>query len=56
MVGDSAADVGAALGAGIPCAALRTGKVDPLTVPSVAASRVPVFEDLSALAGAVFDF
>ncbi len=56
MIGDSEADVGAAQGAGIPCAALRTGKIDPLAVPSVMASRTPVFEDLASLAEAVFEF
>ncbi|MBI5771058.1 MAG: HAD-IIIA family hydrolase [Verrucomicrobia bacterium] len=50
MVGDSAADIGAGLAAKINVAALRTGKVDPLTLPEVAAQRVPVFENLAAFA------
>jgi D-glycero-D-manno-heptose 1,7-bisphosphate phosphatase len=48
MVGDSAADVGAALAAGIRVAAVRTGKVDPDLIPEVAAHRVPVFADFAA--------
>jgi D-glycero-D-manno-heptose 1,7-bisphosphate phosphatase len=50
MVGDSAADIGAGLGARINVAALRTGKVDPLTLPEVATRRVPVFENFAAFA------
>jgi D-glycero-D-manno-heptose 1,7-bisphosphate phosphatase len=48
MVGDSASDIGAALAAGIKAAAVRTGKVDPDTLPEVAAGRVPVFADFAA--------
>jgi D-glycero-D-manno-heptose 1,7-bisphosphate phosphatase len=48
MVGDSAADFAAALAAGIRPAAVRTGRVDPSTVPDVAAHRIPVFENLAA--------
>jgi D-glycero-D-manno-heptose 1,7-bisphosphate phosphatase len=48
MVGDSAADIGAALAAGIRIAAVRTGKIDPGTLPEVAARAVPVFADLPA--------
>jgi len=47
MVGDSAADVGAALAAGIPAAAVRTGKIDPQLIPAVASGQVPVFNDLA---------
>jgi D-glycero-D-manno-heptose 1,7-bisphosphate phosphatase len=43
MVGDSAADIGAGRGAKINVAAVRTGKVDPATIPEVAAGVVPVF-------------
>lgn len=43
MVGDAASDIGAALAANIKAAAVRTGKVDPDTLPEVAAHRVPVF-------------
>jgi D-glycero-D-manno-heptose 1,7-bisphosphate phosphatase len=50
MVGDSAADVGAALAAGIRAAAVRTGKVAPEALPEVAEGRVPVFADLAAFA------
>ena len=48
MVGDSAADIAAALAAKINVAAVRTGKIDPLTLPEVAAKRVPVFENFAA--------
>jgi len=48
MVGDSAADIGAGLAAGIRAAAVRTGPGDPRALPEVAAGRVPVFDDLSA--------
>jgi D-glycero-D-manno-heptose 1,7-bisphosphate phosphatase len=47
MVGDSAADIGAALAAGIRAAAVRTGKVDPRLIPAVASGQVPVYSDLS---------
>ena len=43
MVGDSAADLGAGLGAGVNVAAVQTGKVDPRTLPEVAEHRIPVF-------------
>ena len=48
MVGDSPADIGAALAAGIKAAAVRTGKIDPDTFPEVAAGLVPVFDDFWA--------
>jgi D-glycero-D-manno-heptose 1,7-bisphosphate phosphatase len=50
MVGDSKADVGAALAAGIRAAALRTGKVDPGSIREVAQGTVPVFADFGAFA------
>jgi len=50
MIGDSAADLGAGLAAGINVAAVQTGKVDPRTLPEVAAHHVPVFPTLSAFA------
>ncbi len=50
MVGDSSADFGAALAAGIRPAAVRTGRVDPSTLPEVAAHRIPVFENFAAFA------
>jgi D-glycero-D-manno-heptose 1,7-bisphosphate phosphatase len=43
MVGDSAADIGAALAAGIKPAVVRTGRTDPHTLPEVSAHRVPVY-------------
>jgi D-glycero-D-manno-heptose 1,7-bisphosphate phosphatase len=48
MVGDSAADIGAALAAGIRAAAVRTGRVPPETLPDVASGKVPVFADIGA--------
>ena len=50
MVGDSAADVGAALAARIRPVILRTGKVDPDSVSAVAEHRVPVFSNLREFA------
>lgn len=47
MVGDSAADVQASLNAGIRPVVVRTGKVDPRTLPEVAQHRVPVFTDFA---------
>jgi D-glycero-D-manno-heptose 1,7-bisphosphate phosphatase len=50
MVGDSPADVGAALAAGIRAAAVRTGKVPPETIPGVAEGKVPVYDDFGTFA------
>ncbi len=50
MVGDSAADVGAALAAGIRAAAVRTGRVPPESLQEVAAGRVPVYADFGSFA------
>jgi D-glycero-D-manno-heptose 1,7-bisphosphate phosphatase len=50
MVGDSASDVGAARAAGIRAAVLRTGKVDPATLPRAIGQAVPIFDDLAAFA------
>jgi len=50
MVGDSAADIGAALSAGIRPAAVRTGRNDPAGFPEVAAHRVPVYADFGQFA------
>jgi D-glycero-D-manno-heptose 1,7-bisphosphate phosphatase len=47
MVGDSAADIGAALAAKINIAVVRTGKIDPRALPEVAAHRIPVFADFA---------
>lgn len=46
MVGDSAADIGAGLGAKINVAAVATGKIDPATLPEIAAYRIPIFPSL----------
>ncbi len=48
MVGDSTADIGAALAAGIKAAAVRTGKVDPTALPIVLENKIPVFETFPA--------
>jgi D-glycero-D-manno-heptose 1,7-bisphosphate phosphatase len=48
MVGDSAADIGAGLAAKIKVAAVRTGKIDPTTLPELTAHDVPVFTNFSA--------
>jgi D-glycero-D-manno-heptose 1,7-bisphosphate phosphatase len=53
MVGDSHADIGAALAAGIHAAAVRTGKVAPSSIPEVKDGRVPVFADFGAFAAAL---
>lgn len=50
MIGDSKADIGAALAAGIRAVAVRTGKVSPASIPEVAAGKVPVFPDFGAFA------
>jgi D-glycero-D-manno-heptose 1,7-bisphosphate phosphatase len=50
MVGDAAADIGAALAAGIRAAAVRTGKVDPLTLPIVTEKGIPVYDTFSDFA------
>ena len=50
MVGDSAADLGAAAAAGIRAAAVRTGRVPPESLPGVAAGAVPVFDDFASFA------
>jgi D-glycero-D-manno-heptose 1,7-bisphosphate phosphatase len=50
MVGDSAADIGAGLGAKINVAAVRTGKVDPTTLPEVVGGSVPVFANFGEFA------
>jgi len=51
MVGDSAADVGAGLAARVNVATVRTGKVDPETIPEVPARKVPVFDTFGDFAG-----
>jgi len=48
LVGDNVTDSRTALNAGIRPIAVRTGKVDPRTLPDVAQLQVPVFDDLAA--------
>ena len=50
MVGDSAADIGAALAAKIKVAAVRTGKIDPTTLPEVAAHKIPIYPSFAEFA------
>ncbi|HZZ18913.1 MAG TPA: HAD-IIIA family hydrolase [Opitutaceae bacterium] len=50
MVGDSPADIGAAVAAGISAAAVRTGKVPPETIPEVVSGAVQVFDNFPAFA------
>ena len=48
MVGDSAADIQAARNARIHAVVVRTGKIDPGTLPEVARYHVPVFASFAA--------
>jgi len=48
VVGDAASDHQAALNAGIRPILVRTGKIDPLSLPEVARNGSPVFEDIAA--------
>jgi len=50
MVGDSASDIAAALAAKIHAVVVRTGKIDPDSLPEVARHRIPVHADLAAFA------
>ncbi len=50
MVGDSAADIGAGLGAKIKVAAVRTGKIDPLALPEAERPGVPIFPNFPTFA------
>jgi len=50
MVGDSAADVGAAIAAGVRAAVVRTGRVPPESLPEVLQGKVPVFADFGSFA------
>jgi D-glycero-D-manno-heptose 1,7-bisphosphate phosphatase len=45
MVGDAASDIQAALAGGIRAAAVRTGKIDPATLPEITAHGIPVYPD-----------
>ena len=53
MVGDSPADVQAALAAGIRAAAVRTGRLPPESIPQVAEGKVPVFADFGEFAASL---
>ncbi len=53
MVGDSAADVGSALAAGVRAAVVRTGRVPPESLAEVASGKAAVFDDLSSFAAAL---
>ncbi len=53
MVGDSAADIRAALSAGIRAAAVRTGRATPDSLPEVAGGKVPVFADFASFAASL---
>ncbi len=50
MVGDSAADFAAALAAGIRPVAVRTGRIDPSTLPDVTRHQIPVYDNFAAFA------
>lgn len=47
MVGDSAADMQAALAGGIRAVALRTGKVDPVRLPVVVENKIPIYANFA---------
>jgi D-glycero-D-manno-heptose 1,7-bisphosphate phosphatase len=53
MVGDSQADLGAGLAAGIRAAAVRTGRVPPDSLREVASGQVPVFADFGSFAASL---
>jgi D-glycero-D-manno-heptose 1,7-bisphosphate phosphatase len=48
LVGDNVTDSRTALNAGIHPVAVRTGKIDPRTLPEIAHLQVPVFDDFAA--------
>lgn len=50
MVGDSSADVHAGLGGGVNVAAVRTGKIDPGTIPQIISKKIPIFENFGEFA------
>ena len=50
MVGDSAADIGAGVGAGVNVAAVRTGRVDSASLPEITVHRIPVFNHFGEFA------
>lgn len=47
MVGDNASDHQAAINAGIHPVAVRTGKVDPRSIPEIGRHGIPVFENFA---------
>jgi len=53
MVGDSAADVGSALAAGVRAAVVRSGRVAPESLAEVAAGRVSLFADFADFAASL---
>ena len=53
MVGDSSADLGAGLAAQVNVAAVRSGKIDPASLPEISAHRIPVFDNFAAFAAAL---
>ena len=50
MVGDSASDIGSGLAAKVNVAVVRTGKVDPLTLPEITQHRLPVYPSFAEFA------
>ena len=50
MVGDTAADIGSALSAKINVAVVRTGKIDPATLPEIAMHRIPIYPSFAEFA------
>ena len=53
MVGDSAADIGAALAAKIKIAAVRTGKIDPSVLPEIEAHSIPIYPSFAEFAASL---
>jgi D-glycero-D-manno-heptose 1,7-bisphosphate phosphatase len=53
MVGDSAADVGTALAAGVRAAVVRTGRAAAEPLAAIAPGRVSVFDDFGAFAASL---
>jgi D-glycero-D-manno-heptose 1,7-bisphosphate phosphatase len=53
MVGDSEVDLHAAINAGIHPVVIRSGTIDPDTLPEIAQHRVPVFDSFAAFVAAL---
>jgi D-glycero-D-manno-heptose 1,7-bisphosphate phosphatase len=53
MVGDSAADVGSALAAGVRAAVVRTGRVAPESLAGIDPGKVSVFDDFGSFAASL---